>query len=47
MKKNIIFLILTFSCGPVGAATYSFADCVEILKKNNTELIAAEQSSDF
>ncbi|WP_374001303.1 TolC family protein [Bdellovibrio bacteriovorus] len=44
MKKTIVFLILIFVSVSCRAATYSFADCLEILKKNNAELISAEQN---
>ncbi|ASD64762.1 TolC family protein [Bdellovibrio bacteriovorus] len=45
IKPQALILLLTLTCTPALAANvYTFADCLELVKKNNAELIAAEQS---
>ncbi|AFY00381.1 TolC family protein [Bdellovibrio bacteriovorus] len=46
-KQNALILLLTLSSAQALAANvYTFADCLELVKKNNAELVAAEQSMD-
>ncbi len=43
--KRLVLILSILSLGPVcAAATYSFSECLEIIKKNNGELQAAQES---